>query len=194
MRSITPSDLEKLRQAHNEGRFAEFKRGKRFGSGITGYVTEYSPEVFVIEELNWDCFRLGGVAILPVKTVAGLRIFAADDWKIRAAKELGVTKRVSFQLTKKPFSSIVKEVMSDSRLMEIESSQSEPDELLLVECLQLTKLKMRVKSYDANLKPACEFDIRFSEITKLTVRDGYCHAAEIGLKVPRQKQPTAAQA
>jgi len=174
--------LGKLMKAQAEGRFSEFKRTKRFGSGITGYLTAYSPEVFVIEELNWDCFRFDGVAIIPIRTVSGLRIFAEDDWEIRAAKELGVTKCVYFRSTKKPFFSIVKGVLSGSRLMEVESSQTEPDEMLLVECLQFTQLKMLVKSYDSRLNHASEFDIRFSQVSKLKVRDGYCHAAEIGLK------------
>ncbi len=180
-------DLKRLHDAQKQGLFSEFKRAERFGWGVTGYLIAYTPEVFIVEELHWDCFRLNGIIILPRRSVAGLRIFREADWPIRAARQLGITKPVAFRALKKPYQSIVREIIGDSRLFAIEENEIHPKQMFLMEYLESTKLKMRVKSYDQSLNQVDEIYIRFKNITKLTVRDGYCRAAEIGLRVPCPK-------
>jgi hypothetical protein len=181
MTSITLRDLEKLRQAHKEGRFAEFKRARRFGSSVTGYLIAYSEEVLVIEELNWDSFQLNGIVVLPRNSIKRLRIFEQTDWPINAARQLRLTKSVVIRGMKKKCGSIIREIIGDSRLFEVESNQMQPDEMLLVEYVDSTESKMRVKNYDATLKQTDEVEIMFKDITRLVVRDGYCRAAELAL-------------
>jgi hypothetical protein len=181
MEHLTNQNLEKLGKAQKEGRFAEFKRAERFGSGVTGYLIAYTPEVFVVEELHWDCFRLNGLIIFPRRTVSGLRIFTEADWPIKVARQLGIAKQAAFRALKRPYRLIVREIVGDSRLFAVEENEKYPKQMFLVECLESTKLRMRVKSYDRTLKRPEEMYIRFKDITKITVRDGYSRAVELAL-------------
>lgn len=175
--------FKELAKAQSEGRFAEFKRTERFGWGVTGYLVAYSAELFVVEELDWNYFRLNGITILPRRGVARLRIFREADWPIRAARQLGITKSVAFRALKRPYRSVVREIIGDSRLFAVEENETYPGQMFLVEYLESTKLRMRVKSYDHSLKKVDEIYIRFKDITKIIVRDGYSRAAEVALGV-----------
>ncbi len=50
-------NLEALREAQAQGRFAEYPRKPKKLGSVTGYLLEASQDCFIVKSLNWDFFR-----------------------------------------------------------------------------------------------------------------------------------------
>lgn len=173
----TIAELRRIARSQVTGRFCEFIRSKPC-ENITGYLVGYSSEIAIIEEINWDCFRLNGFSLIWTKSLAKIHIFDESEWPIRAARELGVAKEVRAKFSKKPWLSMVKEFTGRSRLIQIEQERRLPGKLFLCEILDFTNRGLQVRSFARNLLDTEEVTIPFQAITKLTVLDGYSCAAE----------------
>jgi hypothetical protein len=190
MKFLTADVVARIRRAQSSGRFVEFIRWQRYDDTITGYAAHCTPSSIVVEQLNWDTFSMDGLCLFSSSSVARIHVFGESEWPIRAARKLGLTKRVVTQWTKRSYSALLRDLAAKCQLVEVEQERLCPGALFLCEVLECGNARLRVRSYERSLENSQETTMLFRNITKVTSQSGYSRAATVAL---RQKV-TAAEA
>jgi hypothetical protein len=182
MNPLDAQTLKRIRRAQANGRFVECIRWPRYGDTITGYMVHCTPDSILVEQLNWDTFRLNGLCLFTAGSLARIHVFDETEWPIRAARRFRLTKHVSIQWTKRSYSTLLRDLAASCELVEIEQERVDPGALFLCEVIAFTRAGVRVRSYERNLRDAKDTTLLFRNITKVTLHAGYSRAATVVLR------------
>jgi hypothetical protein len=170
---------------------AEFKRGIKGAGTDTGFVVDFSDELILLHNVEWNTFSLNGYTAVRGEDISGYRFFdKADYWQYRAVAKFGLRGVRPVGISAESLEDLLTTASKRFTLVTIHPERRKPDVCYIGAVTAITGKTVTIENLTADAEWSGPRRINLRDITRVDFDSGYeralkATAPKAALSTPR---------